>query len=141
MTSLYHNRIETREALDSELYRLQQLGWIDRTLEWQWVITRPGEEAVSTAMQWTVEVDEIVDEQQDDVKEVVVVGRLTSGSVAFFLHGSFTVTRQRADIGGGFVNGFGTTEDSANPRYVALLTLPDMDDRLRQGDVLRSRTL
>ena len=46
MTSLYYDRVATREALESQFYRLGQLGWIDRTLEGQWVITRSGEDAV-----------------------------------------------------------------------------------------------
>jgi hypothetical protein len=45
LTSVYYDRVATREALESELCRLQLLGWIDRTLQGQWVITRSGEEA------------------------------------------------------------------------------------------------
>ena len=126
----------TRQELQGELDRLQRLGWIDRTPQDRWLVTDAGREALSAVQNWVFQVHEILG-QEEGAREVVVVGRLTAGSVAFFLDGFFIVTRHGADIGGGVVNGVGTTEDSANPRFVALLTLLGMDDRLRQGDVLR----
>jgi len=140
---LYKERLTTRQGLQGELDRLQRLGWIDRTPQGRWLITDAGREALSAVQNWVFQVHEILDQEEGarevvvGAREVVVAGRLTAGSVAFFLGGFFMVTRHGADIGGGFVNGVGTTEDSANPRFVALLTLLGMDDRLRQGDVLR----
>jgi hypothetical protein len=133
---LYKERLTTRQELQGELDRLQRHGWIDRTPQDRWLITDAGREALSAVQNWVFRVHEILD-QEEGGREVVVRGRLTAGSVAFFLIGFFYVTRHGADIGGGFVNGVGTSEDSANPRFVALLTLLGMDDRLRQGDVLR----
>jgi hypothetical protein len=136
LTSLYYDRVATREALESDLRRLQQLGWIDGALAGQWVVTSNGEEAVTTARHWTFEIDEVLDERQT-TREEVVVGRLTAGSVAFLIRGVFIVSRNGADIWIGHIGGVGATEDSGDFTFVALLTLLGMEDRLQQGDALR----
>jgi hypothetical protein len=143
LTSLYFDRIPTRKALEEELHRLHRLGWIDSTAGGQWAITGAGIEALSTARQWAFEVDEVVDEivYEDRTElvetvfhEVVVVGRLTAGSVAFFLGGDFTISRNGANSGGGHVSGVGSIEGD-DFAFVALLN-PGGDAQLQPGDAL-----
>ena len=134
---VYDRPLTTREELPGELRRLQGLGWIERTSKGRWTITGAGSEALSAARNWVLQVDEISHDQEDS-QAATLTGRLIAGSMAFFAHpycNGFTIRRDDATEGTGWVNGIRPTDDVADPYVVVSLEFLE-SDRLQHGDLL-----
>lgn|ERR1700683_924194 len=108
----------------------------------RWLITGAGRQALLAARNWVFEVDEISHEKGGS-QEVLVAGRLIAGSMAFFadeFSNSFTIARDEADAGIGWVKVVWSTYDSAGACDVVVsLERSEEDQYLRHGDLLRFR--
>ena len=132
--------LTTREALEGELRRLQDLGWIDLNPQDRWAITSAGREALSAAREFVFEVDDVLEVKEDvqgDRQDIRVKGRLRSGSLTFFQH-AFAVLRDGVEEDlGGFIQEVRSTEDPGDLTLVVSLRLWGTDRHLKNGDLLR----
>ena len=95
---LYNRPLTTRMNLLDELRRLEDLGWIERTPKDRWLITNAGSKALSTAINWAFQVDQIYQDKEPG-RQAMAIGRLLAGSMAYFAHphsNGFTIDRSGA---------------------------------------------
>jgi hypothetical protein len=137
---LYHRPLTTREQLPSDLERLQDLGWIERTPKDRWMITSAGSKALSAARNWNFLVDQI-SHVNEFGRRAIVIGRLLAGSLAFFSDPScngFEIAQSEFPERIGWITDVRPSEDPTGTDLIVSLEVME-NGHLRRGDVLRFR--